>query len=75
MRKFQYPEYTEDGHKIITITEEEILNEYWRYWRDKIYTIDTANTLKIRELSINEQKDRCIDDFIVTNWAIEVKDG
>jgi len=50
------PEYT-------SLTEQEILDEYWEYWVGKQHEVG------IKEHLIN--RERCIEDFCVVHWAWE----
>ena len=67
-RKFKYVDPDGDHY----ITEQEILEKYWNFWHTKIYTVDTANTRKLRDLPLSLQCDRCIEDFLVVHWAEEI---
>jgi hypothetical protein len=48
-------------------SEEEILNEYWDYWENKMISKYGENHPLIT-------KQNCIEDWIVTNWAWEVEE-
>jgi len=53
--------------EIIRVTGDEILNQYYPYWSDKMdlkYGIGRDRSKDI---------ERCIEDFCVVNWATEVK--
>lgn len=59
----RYSVLDQDGEKIYT--EEEILNEYYPYWSRRMIEHGGLSPL------ITES--HCLDDFIVVNWAVEVK--
>jgi hypothetical protein len=60
--KMRYFEYSDlDGDYIIS--EEQILEEYWDYWRERM---ERAG----KEDLINPEN--CIEDFCIINWAFEV---
>lgn len=49
-----------------TISEDEILKQYWNYWYEKMcakYGRDIVDT--------NYTKQDCIDDWVTINWAYE----
>jgi len=46
-------------------TEEQILKEYFPYWKDRMEKAGKADY-------ISEQN--CIDDWVITNWAYEYKE-
>lgn len=49
------------------ITEDEILDDYWNFWSDKM----------IKKYGYGHElitKENCIHDWLVTNWAWEKKD-
>lgn len=73
-RVFKYVDFGENGLEQKVISEQEILNKYWKFWKDKIYTINTPNTRRIRDLTLSKQCDACIDDFLVVHWAEEIID-
>jgi hypothetical protein len=50
-----------------TVTDEEILSEYWDFWKDLMEKKYGVNSPLITEES-------CIKDWVVTNWAWEWKD-
>jgi len=67
MRKYRYNEQADhgDGNIVVTVTESDILRDYWPYWNKHML-----------ELGRHEQisKENCIEDFVVVHWAWEVKD-
>lgn len=72
-RKFKYVDLGPNGHEENLITEEEIIERYWNFWHEKIYSVENSNTLRIRDLPLSLQVDQCIDDFLVVHWATEIK--
>jgi len=56
-----------DEPEPITITEDEILKEYWEIWQTAMIKKFGANSSLIN-------KQNCIDDWVVINWAWEKRD-
>lgn len=53
-----------------TLSEDQILNEYWDYWYDKMcekFGKDIVDS--------NYTKQDCIDDWVIVNWAFESTDN
>jgi hypothetical protein len=51
-------------NEIRTVTDEEILSEYWDFWKDKMekkYGVDSPLITK----------ESCIQDWVVIHWAWE----
>lgn len=71
MKYYSYNEYrpdTPDDHNmVITMSEEEILREYWDYWSDKMAKKYGKNSPKIC-------KQLCIEEWVVVHWAWEVSE-
>ncbi len=61
MKYYKYSD--QDGDHIIS--EEQILKEYWDYWRERM---EQAG----KEDLINPEN--CIYDFCVIHWAFELKE-
>lgn len=61
MKYYKYSD--QDGDHIIS--EEQILKEYWDYWRERMEQAD-------KEDLINPEN--CIYDFCVIHWAFELKE-
>ena len=67
MRVFKYNEFEDTEPRIIT--EQEIRVEYWPYWYERMckkfgkLEVDTKFTFE-----------DCLDDWVITNWAWEVKE-
>lgn len=80
MRYFSYNEYTETEFSpddssippalIVTVSEEEIRRDYYPYWYEKMCT-KFGKTAVDQTYSFED----CLDDWIVVNWAWEVKDA
>ena len=51
----------------IEITEEQILEVYWDFWKAQMIK-------KYGEDHFLITKENCIDDYVVVNWAREKKD-
>lgn len=68
MRKFEICEPTslEDiTPMIITVTEDEIREKYFPYWTQRMKDAGKEQYICF---------ENCLDDWIVTNWAVELKD-
>ena len=66
MRKFQYIEPLHDHHDeamIITVSETWIILMYFPYWCSRMRGVGKAHLIAL---------ENCIDDFCVTNWAVEL---
>ena len=67
MRKFSYWEYDEGRSDFkVVLTEDEILAQYYPYWKSKMVKKFGGD----HPLITNEN---CIMDWVVMNWASEVK--
>jgi hypothetical protein len=64
MRLFEICYPTDDGDKVEILTEEEVMQQYYPYWCSKMIEVG-------REHLIN--KETCIEDWIVGNWAVEIR--
>lgn len=70
MRTYQTSYPDEDGNDVTeTLTEEEILNEYWDYWYYRM-----CQKFGEEHVKKNYTKQDCIDDWVVVHWAILLKD-
>jgi hypothetical protein len=54
-----------------TLSEEQILDEYWEYWKGRMTEVNKTELIS---------KERCIEDWCVTHWAVrnywrEIKDN
>jgi len=63
MRHFTYSYPAEDGSEVqVTLSEEEILQEFWEYWEGQMLKkYDKTNPI-ICEAN-------CIEDWVTVNWA------
>lgn len=69
MRYFSYHEYvTDESAIIVTKSEDEVRKEYWPHWFDKM--CDKFGYEHVTEIYSFED---CLDDWIVVNYAWEVK--
>ena len=75
MRYYSYNEYDPDspqaddsGGYVVTVSEEDIKLQYWPYWYKKMCERFGQETVD-RDYSF----ENCLDDWIVVNWATEVK--
>jgi hypothetical protein len=58
-----YPDYNTLGQDYVhweTLSEKEILNDYWNYWSNKMAELDQHHLIT---------KENCIDDWCVIHWA------
>ena len=70
MRYFSYDEPDEDFNNIVvTKSEEEIRKEYYPIWYERMCK-KFGKEVVDRDYSFED----CLDDWIVVNWAWEVKD-
>ena len=60
MRSFKY----QDPGGTYIITEDEIKTQYFPYWKERMKKIGKAEEATF---------ENCVDDFIIVNWAYEVK--
>lgn len=66
MKKYLFVEPDSNMEPVeIIYTEEDILNEYWSYWKDQMEKKYGPNDPAITY-------ENCIEDWIAVNWAIEV---
>lgn len=70
MRYFSYDEPDENfNNVVVTKSEEEIRKEYYPLWYEKMCK-KFGKEVVDRDYSFED----CLDDWIVVNWAWEVKD-
>lgn len=76
MRYYSYQEYDpkspladEQGGYVVTKSEEEIRKEYWPYWYNRM-----CNKFGKDQVDAKFCFEDCLDDWVVVNWAWEVKD-
>lgn len=62
-----YDEYVDppDGPTVIEMTEAQILEEYWPYWKEQMEKVGRSELIS---------PERCIQDWVTVNWAWEKKD-
>jgi len=72
MRYWSYNEQTEkdgvEGNVVLTVSDEDILKEYWPYWYEKM-----CEKFGKEHVDANYCPEDCIDDFVVIHWAWESK--
>lgn len=63
---FVQPEYDVDGNyigpEIVKMTEEEVLAEYWEFWKSRME----------RKFGLDHEltsKENCLEDWVSTHWA------
>lgn len=66
MRYFCYNDYDEYGGSVITLSEEEILLEYFPYWYDRM-----CKKYGKEHVDENYSKEDCLDDWKIVHWAWE----
>ena len=67
MRVFKYNEYEDAEPRLIT--EQEIRVEYWPYWYERM-----CKKFGKEEVDSKFTFEDCLDDWVIVNWAWEVKD-
>lgn len=67
MRRYQFNEYSEEtSNLVVEMTEEEIIKDYWPVWSKKMeQKFGPGHELITKE--------NCIEDWVIVNWAWEVK--
>jgi hypothetical protein len=53
-------------HVVETLSDDDILNEYWDYWYAKM-----CDKFGKEHVDTNYSKMECIDDWVTIHWAIE----
>lgn len=76
MRYFSYNEYDPDspladeyGGYVVTLSEEEIRNQYWPFWYSRM-----CDRMGKERVDSTYSFQDCLDDWVVVNWAWEVKE-
>ena len=64
MRTFYYFEYDGLVHNELSITDEEIIETYWPFWKSKMMEKYGSDNYLITQ-------ENCVADWIVVNWAFE----
>ena len=67
MRVFKYNEYEDTEPRLIT--EQEIRVEYWPYWYERM-----CKKFGKQEVDNKFTFEDCLDDWVIVNWAWEIKD-
>jgi len=67
MRVFKYNEFEDTEPRLIT--EQEIRVEYWPYWYERM-----CKKFGKTEVDAKFTFEDCLDDWVISNWAWEVKD-
>lgn len=66
MKYYSYNQLDENNkHIIITVSEDDIIAEYWDWWYDKMIK-------KFGEGHEWITRECCIDDYVVVHWAWEI---
>lgn len=71
MKYYSYDTYKRDPSKdsyVVTLSEEEILKEYWNYWQERMIA-----KFGKEHFEANYSEKDCIEDWVVVNWAWEYK--
>lgn len=72
MRYFSYDEYKTDPSVdpyVETVSEEDVRKTYYPYWYERM-----CNKFGKEHVDANYCFEDCLDDWVVTNWAWEVKE-
>lgn len=69
MRYYSFNEYDESGGSVVTMSEEDVRNEYYPYWYKKMCQ-------KYEQSYVDEHYsfEDCLEDWITVHWAWEVKE-
>ena len=64
MKTYTYVEPGDDGVTpvVVTLTEDEIIDRYWKYWSNAMEKIGKHSEIN---------RENCIEDFCIVNWAVE----
>jgi len=68
VKYYSYDEYSEEGSVIITKSEQEIIDEYYHFWYDRM-----CKKFGKGHVDANYAKQDCIDDWLETRWAWEIE--
>jgi hypothetical protein len=66
MRHFSYLEMNQEDINtptIVTMTEDEILAQYYEYWQGEMRKVGKADQIS---------PEACLEDFVAVHWAYEV---
>lgn len=61
-----YAHYVQDEEELVVLSEEQILQNYWPYWEEQM-------AKKYGKMSDLISEASCIEDWVIVNWAWEVK--
>lgn len=67
--KIVYPKDPENGDftpEYITLSDQEILDQYWDHWYDQM-----CKKFSKEEVDAKWTKQDCIDDWVIVHWAWE----
>jgi len=67
MRYFCYEEFDETGGYKVTLSEEQILKEYWDYWYSRM-----CDKFGKDYVDDNYDKEDCLKTWAAVHWAKEV---
>jgi hypothetical protein len=65
MRYFRYNEQGDPENVVVTISEEQILREYFPWWKRQLERSGKTHLIS---------EENCLEDWQATNWAWEVFD-
>lgn len=69
MKRYRYGIIDEnDQFKEIILSEDDILRDYWEFWSRKMAE-------KYGQDHEDITPENCVDDWVTTRWAIEVKES
>lgn len=75
MKYWSYNEYDPDspladetGGYVVTLSEEEVLKDYWPYWYKKM-----CEKFGKEHVDTNYSQQDCVDDWCIVHWAWESK--
>lgn len=68
MRYYSYNEFDSDGGRVVTMSEEEIRNEYWPYWYKK-----KCDKFGQEHVDAYFSFEECLIDWLTVHWAWEVE--
>lgn len=71
MKYYSYNELGDNDEDIVvTLSEEEIKKTYYPYWYERM-----CKKFGKEHVDQNYSFNECLDDWIIVNWAWEVKDN
>jgi len=72
MRKYRILSHSQEGDLVEILTEKEILDQYFDYWKSRMAEVGNLHQLK-PIYTVNEIRQLCIQDFITIHWGEEIK--